>query len=363
MNGEMIKLYLFDFSSEFQLDQIKSIFKNPEDFSKLEYNLPTPEEIPQFTLPLVFNMKDADVQIGNEKLQAKVQVAIFSPGTVSIRIRAPITDKNEAFFAMLAFSSDFESAAYKLAQQAKNKVKNTISKQVAMNESELFETYTFYFINDTKASVLNKNRALIAGLLVSEPNASGIDSDYLKEVLSKSISYYRDDAFFVGWDGAVLIDILKNIDYELLMAEIANMQLLKLRIYKKRTSEMLASTGFDIESLSSAGFMRRIFSKKAILLGNKLSMFLDSLNEMLNRIDNTVFGLGEWYLSRVYALFSSVFKLSELREAVENDAGKLAARKSIINEVMAERRNDILEFIVILLIVIEVLLETAYLSK
>ncbi|MEM3781902.1 MAG: hypothetical protein QXT43_03010 [Candidatus Micrarchaeaceae archaeon] len=363
MNGELIKLYLFDFASELQLEQIKNLFKGPEDFSKLDYNLPTPEEIPQFTLPLVFNMKDADVQVGDDKLQAKVQVAVFSPGTVSVRVRMPINEKNEQFLAKLAFSAEFENAAYKIAQHAKGKVKSAISKQFQISESELFEAYTFCFINDTKASALRGNKALIAGILVSEPNASGMDNKYMDEILGKSVSYYSDDAFFVGWDGAVLIDILKSIDYELLMAEIANMQLLKLRIYKQLTSSMLAKTGADAESLVNASFMRRVFSQKPMLLGTKLSVFLDSLNEMLNRIDNTVFGLGEWYLSRVYALFASVFKLRELREAVENEAGKLAARKSMINEIMAERRGDMLELVIILLIAVEILLELAYLAK
>ena len=84
---------------------------------------------------------------------------------------------------------------------------------------------------------------------------------------------------------------------------------------------------------------------------------------MLNKIDNTVFGLGEWYLSRIYALFVSVFKLDELRRSVEQDASKISARKSIINEKIVAKRNDTLELIVILLIVLEIVVETAYLLK
>ncbi|MGC8675894.1 MAG: hypothetical protein ACP5T3_00035 [Candidatus Micrarchaeia archaeon] len=363
MDGEAIKLYLFDFGTELQLDQVKNLFKNPEDFSKIDYNLPTPEEIPQFTLPAVFNMKGAELQAGSEKLRVKVQIAIFALGTISIRIRLPLEHIEDAFLTRLAVDPQIEAEAYKIAQQAKAKVKNTIGKQLAISEDEFMETYNFYFINDTKENVLKKSRNTVAGLLVSEGDVGKMDSDYVHEILNRSISYYNDDAFFVGWDGAVLIDILKSIDYELLMAEIANMQLLKLRIYKKKTSEMLEQTGADVEALGSARFMKRIFDSRPIALSKKLGGFLDALNEMLNRIDNTVFGLGEWYLSKIYALFSSVFKLAELKGAVEGDANKLAARKELVNEIIAGKRNDTLEFVVILLIVLEILVEFAYFAK
>ncbi len=362
MEGEVIKLYIYDTGVSLPRELIRSMYKNQEDFSKIEYNTPTPEEIPQFTLPTVFNLRSTEQTVANTKLNVRIQVAIYEIGTVSIRIIFPLEHATEEMLAELAFSDKIESFSKQLAEKTKARVEAEIRKQIEVKEEQLMEMYNFYFINDTKDQAM-KNKSLIAGLLVNEPDASKMDSNYISDVLSKSISYYNDDVFFVGWEGAVLVDLLKSIDYELLMAEIANIQLLKLRIYKQMTSSMLLATSKSVEELDRQGFFTRIFSNKAIAMHTRLSLFSDNLNEMLNRIDNTVFGLGEWYLSRIYALFSSVFRLDELRKTVEQDAAKISARSSIINGKIAEKRNDELELIVILLIVLEVILETAYLVK
>jgi len=363
MNGEVIKLFFFDTGATLHADTVKDLFKNPEDFSKLEYNTPTPEELPTFTLPQVFNLKDSEIEIEGEKIKAKVQVAIFELGTYSIRVRMPLEHVDEDMLAKIAFDKGVATSVEQIVAKAKTKVENTLSKQLTINTERITEQYNFYFINDTKANVLKSSKGLIAGLLVDEPNANKMDNNYVESITSKNISYYNDDAFFVGWEGAVLIDVLKSIDYELLMAEIANVQLLKLRIYKSKTSDMLKATGSKVEELDRMGFVHTVFSNKAIRLNTKLSLFLDEMNETLNRIENTVFGLGEWYLSKIYALFASVFKINELKESVENDATKIVARKAIVNEKIAERRNDILELIVILLIVLEIIVELAYILK
>ncbi|MGC8628721.1 MAG: hypothetical protein ACP5T4_00725 [Candidatus Micrarchaeia archaeon] len=362
MDGEVIKLYIYDLGTSLQPELIRSVYKNQEDFSKIEYNTPTPEEIPQFTLPVVFNLRSSELQLGNTKIPVRVQVAIYELGTLSIRIRFVLDHASEELLTMLAFGKDAEIFSKQLAEKTKTKAESEISKQVHIEENELMEMYNFYFINDTKERTL-KSKNLIAGLLVNEPEAGKMDEDYIKDILSRSISYYNDDAFFVGWEGAVLVDLLKSIDYEMLMAEIANIQLLKLRIYKQKTSSMLQATSKSVEELDKQGFFERIISSKAVSLNAKLNLFSDNLNEMLNKIDNTVFGLGEWYLSRIYALFVSVFKLDELRRSVEQDASKISARKSIINEKIVAKRNDTLELIVILLIVLEIVVETAYLLK
>ena len=338
MDGEVIKLYIYDLGTSLQPELIRSVYKNQEDFSKIEYNTPTPEEIPQFTLPVVFNLRSSELQLGNTKIPVRVHVAIYELGTLSIRIRFVLDHASEELLTLLAFGKDAEIFSKQLAEKTKTKAESEISKQVHIEENELMEMYNFYFINDTKERTL-KSKNLIAGLLVNEPEAGKMDEDYIKDILSRSISYYNDDAFFVGWEGAVLVDLLKSIDYEMLMAEIANIQLIK------------------------QGFFERIISSKAVSLNAKLNLFSDNLNEMLNKIDNTVFGLGEWYLSRIYALFVSVFKLDELRRSVEQDASKISARKSIINEKIVAKRNDTLELIVILLIVLEIVVETAYLLK
>ncbi len=363
MDGELINLYVYDAGTRLPLEQVKSLFRNPEDFSKYEYNTPTPEEIPTFTMPQVFNLKSGEFQVDGKSIGAKVQVAIYELGVFSIRIRIPLEGIDESMLSKLAFGKEAAQGSEQLALRAKQRVEVALSKQFRIKFDEYMENYTFYFINGTKAQAMKSNRNLIAGLLVDERDVAELDPAYVDDVLSRNISYNYDDAFFVGWEGAVLIDKLKSYDYELLMAEIANMQLLKLRIYRRKAAELLSSTSKDVGELENMGLLKRTFSSKASKLNNRLNIFADELAEEMNRIDNTVFGLGEWYLSKLYSLFASAFKLQQLREAVAQAASSIAARKELVSEAINAKRNDFLEFVIILLIVIEILVEVAYLAR
>lgn len=363
MDGEFINLYVYDVGSRLDFDAVKDLLKNPEDFSKYEYNTPIPEELPTFTLPQVFNLAGAEFNLGGKVLKTKLQAAIYALGTFSIRIRVPFENIDEQLLSELAFSKEAAKAMEQIAEKARRKVENALEKHANISSSKMSEMYSFYFINSTKDKIMKNDRNLIAGLLVDEPDANELDSAYIDYVLSKNLSYNSDDAFFVGWEGAVLIDKLKSFDYELLVAEIANVQLLKLRIYKQKASALLKSTSEAVVRLDSMGFFERLTSNKAEILNHMLVEFSDELMETMNRIENTVFSMGEWYLSRIYSLFASAFRLYELRDALISDAGTIASRSMSVHEVIEAKRNDVLEFIVIVLIVLEIIIEVAFLAK
>ncbi len=316
-----------------------------------------PEELPTFTLPQVFNLSGSEISIEGKSFKVRVQAAIYAIGAFSIRARIPLENVDESVLSKLAFGKETAMALEQIAEKARKKIEVALAKQISIKSSNMNEMYSFYFINSTKAQVMKSSKSLVAGLLIDEPAAHELDAEYLNYVLSKGISYNSDDAFFVGWEGAVLIDKLKSFDYELLVAEIANIQLLELRIYKEKASVLLRNTSEAVAQLDRMGFFERMMSSKAERLNHTLAEFSDDLMETLNRIDNTVFSMGEWYLSRVYALFASSFRLNELKESLIRDAETVSARKELVIEQIREKDSDILEVIIIILIAFEIMIE------
>ena len=361
MDGEFIKLYIYDIPERASYD-IKDLFKNVEDFSKYEYNTPTPEELPTFTLPQIYNLKGGELQVDGKGIKYRVQVALYAlGGAYSIRIRFPLENIDYSFVTKLSFDKELAKEINALAERIKKRVETELSKQISISTSSISEEYNFYFINTTRNEALKSGKGIIPGLLIDEPNPQGLDQSYIENVLSKSISYNADDITYVGWEGAVLIDKLKSFDYELIVAEIANIQFLKFRVYKEKASIVLKETSNSVAGLDRLGFFERIFSSKPEKLNNRLGIFQDDLMEMLNRIDNIVFSMGEWYLSRLYNLFASTFRLNELRESLIRDSEIIERRKALVHDVLEAKRNDMLELVVILLILIEIAVELIYL--
>jgi len=73
----------------------------------------------------------------------------------------------------------------------------------------------------------------------------------------------------------VLIDKLKSFDYELYSAEIANIQLLKFRVYKEKASIVLKETSNSVAGLDRMGFFERLFTSKLEKLNKRLGIFQD----------------------------------------------------------------------------------------
>ena len=359
MEGEFIRMYIYDTNQSFDEDRIRNLLKQPEDFSKYEFTAPAPEELPTFNLPQVFNLGEGEIKIREKTIKTKQQVAIYSIGSFSIRIRIPFENVDEHLLESLSFDKEVEKQLNQIAEKAKKKVEGALAKLYSggVKISNISELYYFCYLNMSKQEGLKNYKNLIAGILIDEPKAESLDTEYLNYTLSKNISYGNDDVLYVGWEATVLIDKSRAYDYELILAEIANVQLLKFRIYKDKVSTLIQKTTTEVNEIGRMSFLARLLSNRAERLNTTFSEFENEMTYMLNWAENTVFSMGEWYLSRLYGLFASSFRLGELKDSLTRDASTLSTRKELVIEQLREKDNDILEFIIILLIAIELLIE------
>ncbi len=65
---------------------------------------------------------------------------------------------------------------------------------------------------------------------------------------------------------------------------------------------------------------------------------------------------GEWYLARLYSLLSDAFRLNDLAKRLETTFDMLVNIRSFIQSQVSEDTSSFLEWIVILLFIIEIIL-------
>jgi hypothetical protein len=360
-NNEIVFLFMYDTGSIFETEQLNGILKNQEDFSKYEYRKPGPEEIATFNIPLIFNLRDEIIYIDNIKYLFKVQVSLYGFGAFSIRIRHTFSGTYEQL-ARLTFSKRVNEFVNTAAARAKRRVLAALGKISQIKESSLSERYRFYYIDADKNSVLRDSKKLIAGLLIDEEKTSTLEKGYVSSVLRKNITYDTSNIFFVGWESAVMIDRGYVFEHELLIAEIANLELLEARLQHKQLVEKLKNTNKEIEKLSKER-LSILKSKKLKKLDQSLGRAYDTSKMILNNVEDTAYGYGEWYLSRLYGLFYDVFKLSNIETVLEKDMEAIDNERKFVDDMIASRHEDFLEYIIILLIIIEVIIELLYLFK
>lgn len=354
---------MYDTGSTFQEEQLSGLLKNQEDFSKYEYTKPGPEEIATFNIPTIFNLKDETLSLENVNYVFKMQAAIYGFGGLSIRVRYTINGSYE-MLSKLTFDKRINDFVDAIVLKAKRRMFASLAKITTVKESNLNESYKFYYIEGNKASIIKGHRKLIAGLLIDEEDEATLEDQYVDSVLSKSIAYDNSNVLFVGWEGAVMIDKEYVHEHELLMAEIASLELLEARIHHTLLVEQLREAKGQLEKERES---RAVFSfmggQKIKLLNESLGRAYDTSRTILNNVEDTAYGFGEWYLSRVYGLFSDVFKLQEIETMLEKDLQAIDNEREFVDDIMAVRHDNFLEYIVILLIAIEIILELVFFLK
>ncbi|VVB76823.1 Uncharacterised protein [uncultured archaeon] len=355
MEGEIVYLFVYDAGAKFTEEQLKGLLSKPEDFSKYEYTQPTPEEIVSISVPFVFNLKDETfTNSKKENLKFKVQCSIFTTGSFSIRVRHHFESADADFIKFMAFDNAVYEFAEKTSAKARLKVEGSLSKLAAIRPSDQKERYNFYYIKGDQAEFVRKYQSLITGLMIDEQDPASLEANYSTDVLKRKISYNANDVMYVGWEGAVMISPEKSYEYELLLAEIANMQLLELRIHHNAISKKIA----DTDLLMAQAFTPNRFSKGVDF--GKLNISLGELygntKDIITAVNDTIYGFGEWYLVKLYGLFNDAFQIDEWRAYLDSDLETVEKRRAFVSELISVSRARFLEIIVIVLILIEILL-------
>ena len=189
----------------------------------------------------------------------------------------------------------------------------------------------------------------LARLLRSE--RSELSAGEVADVVSHRISFGADDVTVIDWDGALLYD--RDADDVRAVLEFANVELLQMRALDARLDEAL---GDAYEQLSRRqrsiwpGFLTRDLSRIGQSQVDGAILF--------EGVNNALKLLGDQYLARVYRLASERFHLAEWDATILRKLETLDSIYEKVSTVAANRRIELLEWIIILLIALEIVLFT-----
>lgn len=219
------------------------------------------------------------------------------------------------------------------------------------NPSQVFEEYLFFCIKDydgTIDSYINGCREHIAAMLKDEPIK--LASQEIDDTLETNIRYGLQDIAIVDWDGAFLVDATGEFKESIAVLELANIQLLNFRILDRRLTEKIGMLKRHIEPLNIGSFFRLSpFMKDVIKIRSQSVIELEDIESALRLY-------GDWYSGKLYDLASKKFHLSTWRSQVKAKLEALEDLYEMIVNITTERYNLVLEFLIFVLIVLEIVL-------
>jgi hypothetical protein len=220
--------------------------------------------------------------------------------------------------------------------------------------SQFFEEYLFFCVTEYEGiidSYIRSYGELIAAVLKDEPII--LAQKEIDDTLASNIRYGRQDIAIVDWDGAFLIDASGEFKESIAVLELANIQLLNFRILDKRLADTIRVFRRNIKPLTiSSFFLLSPFMKDIIQIRSQSMLELEGIESALELY-------GDWYSGKLYDLAGKKFHLNTWRSQVESKLEILEDLYEMVEHIMTERFNLVLEFLIVMLIILEIFLALA----
>jgi hypothetical protein len=209
------------------------------------------------------------------------------------------------------------------------------------------EEYSVYCVSDyigDPENVISENKDNIARLLKTEQIP--LDEEEIDSTLKFNIKYSKDDITIVDWDGAFVFDPRDDFASNIELFEIANLQLLKLRVLEHEVEERLEK---------AAGLLQKITAKKIpVLKSREIKHFMREIIQLRTEsileseaTERNIKLIGDWYSARLFDLATKKLHLETWKMNINKTLDALEDIYSMISERFSMSLSTTLEFVMI----------------
>lgn len=351
--GTVLLYRIFDVAEEINVTQVEAILRDnrgPDRFKVPKY---IDRAIEMKKPPVTFGMGEEEIMIQGKPLKTEVLVKVRDFGVLSLIYQIPIAPGTSwKQLVDLAVGLEEGSEIDNLAKQQAFEIAQTI--QGTMKKPKMwsgFEDYIIYFLEDfeNNLSIAEfKNKIDFAALMMAENQVRL--SEMTRNALSEAIFQYSEsDLTIVEWNSALVIEPGGSRDIPDIL-EFAVTHLMEIRYYDDLLDIKLNELYDDIEKKRSS-----IWATKYDKAYEEASSRYIEFIEFLERVENSLKVVGDFYLATIYRGATVQFRLKDWQDSVTRKMNILAQVSNLLQGEMNMRRSHLLEIVVIILIAYEIL--------
>ncbi|MDG6918466.1 MAG: hypothetical protein JRN62_03415 [Nitrososphaerota archaeon] len=365
VNGSVNYLFIYDVGDEIDLESIKkSHLTTPVD---LKWSTLKPKYVAVKPAPLLVHFGkehvvfyDIPMSDGNVA-DVDVVVKAYAVGAISVSMVVPFTGKDLAdipkYDETKVKTADGNETTFKaMANDVVKRVTSKVGEYISDPRSETEpEEYTTFCISDSQIDeryIANDSdlRQTLAKIINGDKTTTAFSDDQVANALKQHVSYYENDAVFVDWSSAVVIDRGGDFGDVLFVIELANLQLLEMRYYDAVLDRLVDKASKEVKKRSGL---------KALILGygntaRKIAAQKLEVNAILEATKNYTKFVGDWYLARVYNSLAERLRLKDWDATLGSKLKILEDFYELVTGQVEGRRNTILEVVIVALIVGEI---------
>ena len=305
-------------------------------------------------LPLIWDTEPIEVNLQGQSFRVDRRAVIYDFGTISISLRFKSSGSLE-FFRDLSIALNEEDKFYDSALETLDLLVKQIKPAIEdyRQVPPMEETYFVFQLNPKSKysldKLLDKNQLLFAQILRSEDEV--LSAGEITESLRQRISYGPNDLVVLDWAAALIMDT--DCADTLAVLDFANAKLLEMRYLDNRLENMLEEA---YRMIHSRGFhWQRFFRPYGKAVGRLAELMADASAEF-EAVNNAIKLTNDQYLARVYRLAAERFHLYAFDEYIARKLKALWDIHQVFIDRASHRRQEVLEWIIILLIAFEIVI-------
>lgn len=208
------------------------------------------------------------------------------------------------------------------------------------------EEYSVYCVSDYQGdpeNVVSEHKDSIAGLLKTE--RIPLDEEEINTTLKFNIKYSKDDLTVVDWDGAFVFDPRSDFASNIELFEIANLQLLKLRVLEYELEGRLEKAAHLLQKTT----LRKIPWLKSREIRHSLREIIQIRTESIQEFaatERNINLIGDWYSARLFDLMTKKLHVEKWKTNINKTLDALEDIYSMIAENFSMSFSTTLEFII-----------------
>jgi hypothetical protein len=342
---------VFDVGFEIDLDHAEEMLKSDSTTSRFKLRKKN-QAIVLNDPPLEVNLEEWEYEFPDHSYLVQAQAKIWSFGAVSLQFRFHMGEK--CTFTDLIKLASFSEESPSLHIKAKEYVRSILQRiSPAVEDKDLwdqYEDYQIYLCSEVKTKENEKildNEKLYNLILVETEEQ--LDKKITQVIRQSALQYGQDDLLLVDWNSAFLIEPTSSNDTTDVI-EFALCQLLEMRYYDHFLDEKLARIYKEVSESKKS-----IFSKDFDKLAQDSILQYIEVSETVEKVENTIKVVGDYFYAQVYRLALEKFRLREWQGTVDGKLKNLSEVSSLLHTQISDKRGHFLELVIIILIAIEMI--------
>ncbi|HTF88243.1 MAG TPA: hypothetical protein VK843_07515 [Planctomycetota bacterium] len=348
-------VYAYDVGLSIDLERAKQSITDLTELAAIKHKGYAPIYFQFDPPPLRVTQTTAPLKCTGHATRPAVDIVIYDFGGVSVIYEIEFSGSFEeliAFSCQLVGSQVFGEDSRARVGQLVDVIGPAVTRA---NIDELSEDYLVFQLpripgGQSLEEFTTRHAGQVARLLRSEQDP--LSDQEIADALTARVAFGRKDLALIDWNAALLVD--EEPEDVLSVLEFANLQLLELRFLDQRLDKAL-DRSYEVLSAGRSWTRLRMPGKARTELRRVAQLQVDAAI-LYERVNNALKLLGDQYLARVYRASAQRLRLTEWNAGIVRKLDTVESIYDKLHDHATEIRMEALEWVIIILIALELLL-------